>query len=116
MDDRMGAVLVQAGKISQKQLDAALAAQRETGGRLDSKLVGLGYLKDHELVDFLSKHFGVPAVDLGQHQDRRGGDQDHPRRGRPQVHHPAHLEGGSAPHHGDDRPHQRVRAWTTSSS
>ena len=66
MDDRMGAVLVQAGKISQKQLDAALAAQRETGGRLDSKLVGLGYLKDHELVDFLSKHFGVPAVDLGQ--------------------------------------------------
>ena len=66
MDDRMGAVLVQAGKISQKQLDAALAAQRETGGRLDSKLVGLGYLKDSELVDFLSKHFGVPAVDLGQ--------------------------------------------------
>ena len=66
MDDRMGAVLVQAGKISQKQLDAALAAQRETGGRLDTKLVGLGYLKDHELVDFLSKHFGVPAVDLGQ--------------------------------------------------
>jgi type IV pilus assembly protein PilB len=66
MDDRMGAVLVQAGKISQKQLDAALAAQRETGGRLDTKLVGLGYLKDHELVDFLSKHFGVPAVDLSQ--------------------------------------------------
>jgi type IV pilus assembly protein PilB len=66
MDDRMGAVLVQAGKISQKQLEAALAAQRESGGRLDSKLVGLGYLKDHELVDFLSKHFGVPAVDLGQ--------------------------------------------------
>jgi type IV pilus assembly protein PilB len=66
MDDRMGAVLVQAGKISQKQLDAALAAQRETGGRLDAKLVGLGYLKDHELVDFLSKHFGVPAVDLSQ--------------------------------------------------
>ena len=32
MDDRMGAVLVQAGKISQKQLDAALAAERETGG------------------------------------------------------------------------------------
>ena len=66
MDDRMGAVLVQAGKISQKQLEAALAAQRETGGRLDSKLVGLGYLKDQELVDFLSKHFGVPAVDLSQ--------------------------------------------------
>jgi type IV pilus assembly protein PilB len=66
MDDRMGAVLVQAGKISQKQLEAALAAQRESGGRLDSKLVGLGYLKDHELVDFLSKHFGVPAVDLSQ--------------------------------------------------
>jgi type IV pilus assembly protein PilB len=66
MDDRMGAVLVQAGKISQKQLEAALAAQRETGGRLDTKLVGLGYLKDQELVDFLSKHFGVPAVDLSQ--------------------------------------------------
>ena len=62
----MGSVLVQAGKISKEQLDAALAAQRESGGRLDAKLVGLGYMRDEELVDFLSQHFGVPAVDLDQ--------------------------------------------------
>jgi type IV pilus assembly protein PilB len=66
MDDRMGAVLVQAGKISQEQLDQALAAQKEAGGRLDSRLVGLGYVNDDELVDFLSQHFGVPAVDLSE--------------------------------------------------
>ncbi|MEE2775525.1 MAG: type IV-A pilus assembly ATPase PilB [Acidobacteriota bacterium] len=66
MDDRMGAVLVQAGKISQEQLESAQAAQKEDGGRLDSKLVGLGYVKDGELVDFMSQHFGVPAVDLNE--------------------------------------------------
>ena len=62
----MGAVLVQAGKISQQQLDAAVAAQKEAGGRLDSRLVGLGILDDAEIVDFLSKHFGVPAVNLAE--------------------------------------------------
>ena len=62
----MGAVLVQAGKISQEQLEAALAAQKESGGRLDSKLIGLGYVNDDELVDFMSQHFGVPAVDLDE--------------------------------------------------
>ncbi len=66
MDDRIGAVLVQAGKISQKQLEAALALSARPAAGWTRKLVGLGYLKDAELVDFLSKHFGVPAVDLGQ--------------------------------------------------
>ncbi len=62
--DKFGEVLLQAGKISQKQLQEALAAQREQGGRLGTTLVKLGYLSERELVDFLSKHFRVPAIDL----------------------------------------------------
>jgi type IV pilus assembly protein PilB len=62
--DKFGEVLLHSGKISQKQLQDALAAQREQGGRLGTTLVKLGYLSERELVDFLSKHFRVPAVDI----------------------------------------------------
>ncbi len=62
--DKFGEILLQSGKISQKQLHEALQVQREQGGRLGTTLVKLGYLSERELVDFLSKHFRVPAVDL----------------------------------------------------
>ena len=62
--DKFGEVLLQSGKITQKQLLEALQAQREQGGRLGTTLVKLGYLSERQLVDFLSKHFRVPAVDL----------------------------------------------------
>ncbi|MFP3941771.1 MAG: type IV-A pilus assembly ATPase PilB [Thermoanaerobaculia bacterium] len=61
---RFGEFLVKSGKISQEQLQQALQAQRQDGGRLGAVLVKLGYLQEPELVDLLSRHFGVPSVDL----------------------------------------------------
>jgi len=66
MDNRLGELLVRGGRISQEQLQQALAAQREHGGRLGANLVRLGYVDDDQLVDFLSQHFGVPSIDLGK--------------------------------------------------
>jgi len=61
---RFGEFLVKSGKISQEQLHEALRLQQEEGGRLGSNLVKLGHIAEQELTEFLSRHFGVPSVDL----------------------------------------------------
>jgi type IV pilus assembly protein PilB len=64
MDNRLGELLVKAGLVTNEQLAEATAAQRNQGGRVGSHLVNLGHLEENQLVDFLSRHFGVPSVDL----------------------------------------------------
>jgi type IV pilus assembly protein PilB len=66
MSNRLGDVLVRAGKISAQQLQEGLAYQKEKGGRIGSALVKLNLLSEKELVEFLSQHFGVPAIDLAR--------------------------------------------------
>jgi len=66
MSNRLGDVLVRSGKISTQQLQEGLAFQKEKGGRIGSALVKLGFLSEKELVEFLSQHFGVPAIDLAR--------------------------------------------------
>ncbi|HTQ80946.1 MAG TPA: type IV-A pilus assembly ATPase PilB [Thermoanaerobaculia bacterium] len=61
---KFGELLVKTGKISQAQLQEALALQKDQGGRLGSNLIKLGYLTDRQLVESLSQHFKVPSVDL----------------------------------------------------
>jgi len=62
--NRLGDGLVRSGKITKEQLQQGLAYQKEKGGRLGSALVKLGTLSEKELVEFLSQHFSVPAIDL----------------------------------------------------
>ena len=66
MDNRLGELLVRGGLITDEHLQEALVAQRDQGGRLGGNLVKLGYIEDHQLVDFLSGHYGVPSIDLDQ--------------------------------------------------
>ncbi|HEX2254260.1 MAG TPA: type IV-A pilus assembly ATPase PilB [Thermoanaerobaculia bacterium] len=63
---RFGEVLVKSGKIDEQQLREALALQQREGGRLGSAVVRLGYISEDELLELLSRHFGVPSVDLRQ--------------------------------------------------
>jgi type IV pilus assembly protein PilB len=60
----MGDLLVREKIISAEQLDQALKMQREGGGRLGSVLVKLGFLNDEDVTNFLSKQYGVPAINL----------------------------------------------------
>ncbi|MEM8930068.1 MAG: type IV-A pilus assembly ATPase PilB [Acidobacteriota bacterium] len=66
MSDRLGDLLVKAGRINADQLRAALAKQREEGGRLGANLIKMGLLAEQELVEFLSKQFRVSAINLAQ--------------------------------------------------
>lgn len=64
--NRIGEMLVKAGKITQQQLDEALVLQQSEGGRLGTHLVKGGFLGDDELVEFLSQRYGVPAINLAE--------------------------------------------------
>jgi len=66
MSHRLGDVLVKSGRITAEQLQQGLALQKEKGGRIGSALVKIGVLSEKELVEFLSQHFGVPAIDLSR--------------------------------------------------
>jgi len=66
MTDRLGTMLVKANLISEEEAQKALLAQSKQGGRLGSVLVRLGFIDEVKLLDFLSRQYGLPAVDLSQ--------------------------------------------------
>jgi type IV pilus assembly protein PilB len=64
MSQRLGDLLVREKVITQEQLDQALKSQKADGGRLGSVLVKLGFLSDEDVTNFLSRQYGVPAINL----------------------------------------------------
>jgi type IV pilus assembly protein PilB len=64
MPGRLGELLVRENLISLQQLQAAQEEQRKSGGRLGYNLTKLGYIEENELTQFLSKQYGVPAINL----------------------------------------------------
>jgi type IV pilus assembly protein PilB len=62
--NRLGELLVKENLISASQLMKAQEASRQNGGRLSFNLTKLGFIKETELTNFLSKQFGVPSIDL----------------------------------------------------
>ena len=68
MSGRLGELLVNNGLITPKQLDEALQEQKISGNKLGSSLVKLGIISEKNLVSFLSRHYGVPAIDLNEIQ------------------------------------------------
>ena len=51
-----GNLLVDAGKLSERDLDRAMAAQREMGGTLDRVLVSLGLVSEVDAARALAEH------------------------------------------------------------
>src|SRR5579862_5099903 len=66
MSQRLGDLLVKEKIITSEQLDAAVKKQKENGAnaRLGSVLVQLGFVTDEEVTNFLSRQYGVPAINL----------------------------------------------------
>src|SRR5215468_1733913 len=63
---RLGELLVRERLISSEQLQKAQDASRKSGERLGLALVRSGALSDDELTHFLSRQYGVPAVNLAE--------------------------------------------------
>ena len=62
MSGRLGELLVRENLISLQQLQKAQDEARKTGGRIGSLLVKQGAIAEHDLTNFLSKQYGVPAI------------------------------------------------------
>ena len=60
-------MLITSKIITDGQLSQALTLQKKSGGRLGTSLVKLGYITEEKLVAFLSKQFGVPAINLTEY-------------------------------------------------
>jgi len=68
MATKLGQLLVTSNVITEEQLREAIGLQRKQGGRLGTNLVKLGYLTEEKLVAFLSKQWGVPAINLSDYK------------------------------------------------
>ncbi|MFA5096193.1 MAG: ATPase, T2SS/T4P/T4SS family [Candidatus Omnitrophota bacterium] len=62
---RLGELLVKEGLINEVQLEKAISAQRQEGGRLGEILVKLGIVKEDQMVAVLGKQLNVPYFSLG---------------------------------------------------
>ena len=64
MSQRLGDLLVKEKVITPEQLEQATKLQKEQHVRLASALVKLGFLSDEDVTNFLSRQYGVPAINL----------------------------------------------------
>lgn len=64
MSGRIGEMLLAAKLITEDQLKKALEVQQKEGGNLGSNLIRLGYINEEKLTSFLSKQYGIPAINL----------------------------------------------------
>ena len=61
---RIGDLLIAQQIITEDQLDAALAAQKQSGRKLGQVLVDQGILPEEELLRFLAQQLNIPFIDL----------------------------------------------------
>ncbi len=64
MSQRLGDLMVKEKVITPEQLEQATKHQKENHLRLASSLVKLGFLSDEDVTNFLSRQYGVPAINL----------------------------------------------------
>ncbi len=64
MSGRLGELLIRENLISVQQLRKAQAEQQRSGARIGSALIKTGAIEESKLTDFLSKQYGVPAINL----------------------------------------------------
>ncbi len=63
---RLGELLLRDQLISTEQLDLAREESRKSGERIGHSLVKLGAIQEEDLTQFLSRQYGVPAINLAE--------------------------------------------------
>ncbi len=66
MAERLGELLVKRSLITPEQLKKAGDEQKANGGRLESTLVRMGFIKEDELLSFLSAQYRVPSIKISK--------------------------------------------------
>jgi general secretion pathway protein E/type IV pilus assembly protein PilB len=68
----VGEILVERGKISQENLQAALAARKGPQDRIDQVLVRMGFVEERDVLEVLGEQMSIEVADLTQVQIDRG--------------------------------------------
>ncbi|WP_107852422.1 GspE/PulE family protein [Oceanimonas marisflavi] len=63
---RLGELLIDHGVITPAQLDVVLQKQRQEGGRMGAVLVQMGILSERELLGFVAEQLDIPLLDLNK--------------------------------------------------
>ncbi|MDO9573802.1 MAG: GspE/PulE family protein [Candidatus Contubernalis sp.] len=63
---KLGNVLLEAGIVSQEQLDYALSLQKMSQDKLGKILIQCGFLSEQEFLEILEKQLDIPYVNLGE--------------------------------------------------
>jgi type IV pilus assembly protein PilB len=66
LTERLGELLLKRNYITPDQLQKAIEEQKFKGGRLESNLVRLGFIKEDELLSFLSAQYRVPSIKISK--------------------------------------------------
>ena len=66
MNPRLGELLVKEGLLAAEQLQKAVAEQKKSGERLSMTLKRLGLVSEEQLLDFLSRKYGIPVINLSR--------------------------------------------------
>jgi len=66
MNPRLGDLLVKEGLLSSDQLLRAVGEQRRSNESLSLILKRLGFLAEEQLLDFLSRKYGIPTINLSR--------------------------------------------------
>jgi len=64
--ERLGELLIRKELITDQQLAKAVEEQKREGIRLGAALIRLEYIEESDLATFLSKHYGVPSINLSE--------------------------------------------------
>ncbi|HBL24675.1 MAG TPA: type II secretion system protein GspE, partial [Deltaproteobacteria bacterium] len=64
MRKRLGELLLDAKKLTEKDLLRALTEQKKYGDKLGKVIVKLGMLSEKEIIDTVSKQLNIPIIDL----------------------------------------------------
>ncbi len=64
MSSRLGEMLIKESLITPEQLRQAIDHQKKHGGRLGTALIKLGFVKDDDITNVLSRQYGVPSINL----------------------------------------------------
>jgi type IV pilus assembly protein PilB len=64
MSARLGEILIKENLITADQLKQAIEYQKKNSGRLGTCLMKLGFVRDDEITQVLSRQYGVPSINL----------------------------------------------------
>lgn len=66
--EQLGQVLIQGGKITPEQLEQALEAHKEKGGRLGEAMISLGFVTEEDIVQALAIQHNFPYLPLENYE------------------------------------------------